>query len=379
MLSLFAQGMGLAFLGILVSREALSAQDAGIAFPAAIGGALLGTVPGVRFVRRHAAGPGTWAVVASCGAVSAAGLVVLSPVRSGAWEMAPLVLLGLAAGASLRLSASVVLRMLPARPAASLLTLSGTSFGLGGMAACLVATNEFRVLGMDSFPLWSAVAPTMMVFAAVRAVQLNPGFPEGHRRAPHRRSRTTPRTILLAVSLVMQASACGIAACWLVAYLSRRSGFSGTGGAITLGVMWLALSVGWAISKRLPQVRESLLGLGIPVAVVAGGAVLLLWQIVPLTIPLGAALLGIGMGLLVPQTLGLAPWPSALLGCRWITRSLHLTLPTALLVSWAFGELSYAIATDILIWGMLALFAGALVAIIALVADYRISGDPLVI
>ncbi len=337
MLSLFAQGMGLGFLGILVSREALSAQDAGFGYAAATGGALLGTLPGPRFVRRYAAGHATWAVLASCGTVSAVGLIALASVRSQAWEAAPLVLLGLAAGASLRLSVSVVLRILPARPASSLLALAGVSFGLGGLAACLAATNEFRILGLASFPLWAAAAPATMAFAALRAIYLNPGPPEGLRRAEQLQPRTTPRSILL------------------------------------------ALSAGWAVSRRLPRVRDSLMVLGLPTAMVAVGVILLLWPPAPLSVVLGAALLGVGMGALAPLTLSLASWPSALHRCRWITRSLHLTLPAALLASWAVGELSYAIATDAVIWGMLACFAGALIAIVALVGDYRVSGDAVVI
>ena len=379
MLSLFAQGMGLGFLGILVSREALSAQDAGFGYAAATGGALLGTLPGPRFVRRYAAGHATWAVLASCGTVSAVGLIAFASVRSQVWEAAPLVLLGLAAGASLRLSVSVVLRILPARPASSLLALAGVSFGLGGLAACLAATNEFRILGLASFPLWAAAAPATMAFAALRAIYLNPGPPEGLRRAEQLQPRTTPRSILLAASLVLQASGCGIAACWLAVYLSRTSGFSGSEGTLTLGVLWLALSAGWAVSRRLPRVRDSLMVLGLPTAMVAVGVILLLWPPAPLSVVLGAALLGVGMGALAPLTLSLASWPSALHRCRWITRSLHLTLPAALLASWAVGELSYAIATDAVIWGMLACFAGALIAIVALVGDYRVTGDAVVI
>lgn len=379
MLSLFAQGMGLGFLGILASWEALSAQDAGFGYAAAVGGALLGALPGPRFVRRHAAGPATWAVLASCGTVSAAGLVALAAVRSQAWETAPLLLLGLAAGASLRLSASVMLRILPVRPASSLLALAGVSFGLGGMAACLAASNEFRLFGLASFPLLAATAPATMVFAALRAIQLNPGSPEGSRQAAQVRPRTTPRSVLLAASLILQASGCGIAACWLAAYLSRASGFSGTAGALTVGLLWLAVSAGWAASRRLPEVRGNLMSLGIPVGVVGVGTVLLLWPISPLTVAVGTALLGSGMGALVPLTLGLASWPSALHSCRWITRSMHLTLTVALLTSWAVGALSYSIATDAVIWGMLACFAGALIAIIGLVGDYRVSGDPVVI
>ncbi len=379
MLSLFAQGMGLGFLGILVSREALYAQNAGFGVATAVCGTLLGTLPGPQFFHRRSTGPATRAFLASCGIVSAAGLVALASIRSREWEAAPLLLLGLAAGANLRLSAALVLPMLPARSASSLLSLAGASFGLGGLAACLAVTNEFRVLGMASFPLWAAVAPAMMAFAAVRSVWLNPRYSGAARARTYARSGTSPRSILLVASLVMQASACGIAACWLVAYLSRTAGFSGTAGAVILGVMWLALSVGWAVSRRLPGVRDNLLALGIPVVAVAAGAILLLWQVFPLAAAPGAALLGIGMGMLVPLTLGLARWPLAFERCRWIRRSLHLTLPTALVTGWAVGALSYAIATDALIWGMLACFAGALAAIVALVGDYRVSGESVLI
>ena len=379
MLSLFAQGMGLGFLGILASRETLSAQDAGFGYAAAVGGALLGALPGPRFSRRHAAGPATWAVLASCGTVCAAGLIALAAVRSRAWEAAPLLLLGFAAGVSLRLSASVMLQILPARPARSLLALAGVSFGLGGMGACLAASNELRVLGLAWFPLLAATAPATMAFAAVRAIQLNLGPPEGARQAAQLRPRSTPRSVLLAASLILQASGCGIAACWLATYLSRTAGFTGTGGALTVGLLWFALCVGWAASRRLPEVHANLMGLGIPVAVVAVGTVLLLWTASPLTVAAGTAFLGIGMGALVSLTLDLASWPSALHSCRWIARSMHLTLTVALLASWAVGALSYAVATDAVIWGMLACFAGALIAIIGLVGDYRVSGDPVVI
>ena len=369
------------FLGTLVSLDALHAQTVGFGVAAATVGALLAALPGTRLTRRYLPGPRAAAYLVSCGTAAAVGLIGLALIPampSPVWKLVPLFLIGLAAGGSVRLSIGLVLQMLPTRRSASLLGLSGASFGLGGHAACLSAAAVMSTAASDYVLVCAASVPVLLAYIALRARRLEA---RGIERAPSPSSPSdgaSPRHSLLAASFVLQAAACGSAACWLAAYLSRRIGFSGMEGAATMAVLWLALAVGWSLAMRMPPVLDDVLALGIPFVLAAVGAIALLWLPWSGVALLGAGLLGSGIGVLFPLTLRLARWPSAVARYRSIARSVQWSLPVALLVGWAVGALFFAVASVALVWGILACMLGSLAAISLVIGDYRISGDPAV-
>lgn len=379
MLSLFAQGLGVGFLGILVSHQAVFDQATGYAGAAAAAGALLALLPGHRFSVQAAPGKGTRAFLAGGGIVAGIGLIA-ARFASGIWaaEEVALLFLGLATGGCLRLTLALLLPMLPARQSASLLGLAGVSFGLGGLTANAVGVVAVILSAANSLHYWAAIVPALLAFAAVRAGQLRfdeVGASRSRMRIAH---NTSPRSVLMAASFAFQAATCLTAACWLTVHLLRGVGLSGAFGATVLTAFWAAFCVGWAFTRRMPRIRENLAALSVPLALGVPGSVFLLvgWQH---GVGLGAALLGLGIGTLFPLTLGLSHWPSVLGRCRWISRSLHLSLPVGLLAGCVAGTVAFAAGSGALVWAILGWFLLAVATLIVLVADYRVSGDPALI
>lgn len=382
MLTLFALGAALAFLGILISLDALPAHAAGYASALASGGALLAGLPGSRLERGYVPGPRTCWYLAGCGVLAASGLVALAVDLEALRQfrdLAPPLLAGMAAGGSARLSTGLVLPMLPTRKAPSLLGLAGASLGGGGLVASLAASLLLTIADANFVLACAALTPALLVFAALRTRSLGlerPGDPDQD-GAPS--DRSTPRSFALAASLVLQAAAFGTLAFWLAAYLARLSGHSGAFGAGSLAVLWLGLTLGWALAVRLPLVTDDILVLCVPLALSVTGLLALLWLPSSAAAPCGAGLAGFGIGILFPTTLRLARWPGAIGKCRWIARSIQWSLPLALLIGWAVGALFFTVASVALVWGVLACFLGALAATSIVVADYRVSEDRAVI
>lgn len=374
-LAVFAVGLGLGFLGVLVYRPVSPAPLAGEAVAAAAG-AIAALLPAGWLTRGDPPGSGMRAYLAAGGVLSGLGLVALTVAKFDGVEHVALFLLGLATGGSLRLAVWLAFAMQPPRRARALLGLCGASFGVGGLAANLVAAAAVSASSSRSLLLCAASAPALLAFAAHRAGRLRFELAEGGAPWHDAPAGTGPRSALLATSLLLQVSACGLAAVWLMAYLSRDVGLSLASGAAVLAGFWLTLAVGWATAGRLPGIRDSLAPLAVPAASAAMG-VLILYSIAWLPAAmLGAALLGLAMGVLFPLALQLANWPSGLWRCRWIAQSLQASLAVALLVGWPVGMLVAVTGTDQLLLAVLVCFAGALAVLAVLVGDCRVTGDP---
>lgn len=382
MLTLFALGAALAFLGTFISLDALPAHAAGYGSALASAGALLAGLPGSRLARGYVPGPRTRRYLAGCAVLSAGGLVALAvdlEILRQFRDLAPSLLAGMAAGGSARLAMGLLLPMLPTRKAPALLGLAGASLGGGGLVASLAASFVLTVADANFVLACAAVAPALLACAALRTRSLELERSEDTDQDGTRSDRSTPRSFALAASLVLQAAAFGTLAFWLAAYLARASGHSGAFGAGSLAALWLGLTLGWALAVRLPLVIDDIFVLCLPLALTCTGLLALLWLPSSTAAPCGAGLAGFGTGILFPTTLRLARWPAAIGKCRWIARSIQWSLPVALLIGWAVGTLFFAVASVALVWGVLACFLGALAAALIVVADYRFSEDPAVI
>lgn len=376
-LSLLAQGLGIGFLGILVSRQQLFGQAAGFAVLAAAAGACVAVLPGKRFSVRAAPGLGTRGFLVGCGVVAGGGLIALQVMPSVGWaEQASFLLLGLATGGCSRLALALLLPMLPAHGAASLLGLAGVSFGTGGLLANAVSVAATSAAIAGTLALWAAAVPLLLAFTALRSSDLRLPKVESTAGALDKPRNTSPRSILLAASLALQATTCVIAACWLTVYLSREVGLSGADGLAIAALFWIALCTGLALARRMPRIRENIGALAVPSTLAVPGGFLLLTDSHP-GIALGATLLGLALGVLFPLTLGLGHWPSVLGRCRWILRSLHLALPCGLSAAWMAGSLAIVAGSwDWLVWAIVSCFLLASSSVAVLMADYRVSGDP---
>lgn len=377
-LAVFAVGLGLGFLGVLVYRPVSPSPLASEAVAAATG-SIAALLPGGWFSRVDAPGSGMRAYLAAWGIVASVGLSALALVRFEGVEHLALFLLGLATGGSMRLAVWLALAMQPPKHSRVLLGLCGASIGLGGLAATLVAGTAVSASSSRSLLLCAATVPALLAFTAHRAGRLQFDLPAGREPwhdAPH---GTGPRSAVLAASLLLQASACGLTAVWLRAYLSRELGLSLSGGAVVLAGFWLALAVGWTTAGRFPRIRENLAPLGVSAGLGSAGVLILFAVAWPPAAMVGVTLLGLGMGVLFPLALRLANWPSSLWRCRWIALSLQASLAAALLVGWPVGMLVALSGADKLLLAVVGCFAGALAALVILVGDYRITGDPTLI
>ena len=377
-LSVFAVGLGLGFLGVLIYRHTSPAPLASEAIAAAAG-ATIALLPSRWLSRRGLPGSGMCAYLAVWGLVAGCGLVALPVVRFDGFEHVALFFLGLAAGGSMRLAVWLALAMQPSRHGQALIALCGASFGLGGLAANLVAATAVSALSARALLLCAASVPALLAFTALRVGRLGFELRESVRPRHDAPRGPGPRGALLAASFLLQAMACGIAAVWLLAYLSRKLGLSVASGAAVLAGFWLALAVGWATAGRMPSIRENMTPLAVPAAFAATGVLLLYSMDWPPAAVLGAMILGLGIGVLFPLALRLANWPSKLWRCRWVTLSLQASLAAALLVGWPVGMLVTMSGTGKLLLAVLACFAGALAALVILVGDYRATSGPAVI
>ncbi len=305
-------------------------------------------------------------------------MLVLAYAGAAEWQAASLFLLGLAIGGGLLLTIDLLVGMLPLERAGAVLGLAGASFALGGCTAHLAAMVAVPRHTADVLLICCAWVPALVVFSAHRAGPLRLVGSGGADPRPKSRG-TGPRSVLLSVSLLLQAAAFGIAACWLMVHLSRGLGLTGTGGTRVLALFWAVLAVGWSLANRMRPVRDSWRTLGVPLLLAVPGAVVLALAPWTFTAVSGAVLLGLSLGILYPLALRLAPWPAALTRCRWIDRSLQLSLPAALVAGWPVGQLANAAGSEMIVWAILTCIGAAVAALFLLVVDYRVSGDPAVI
>lgn len=376
-LALFALGAGLGFLGILVLRQALASITLVGPEAAAAAGALCALLPGRRLSARAAPDKGTRAFLVLCGIGSAGGMIYLAALQHAWAKPASLALLGLACGGCLRLSVALVLAMLPPWRPAAIMGMYGACLGLGGVAANLmgawIANPASR---LDPVLLAASAVPLLLALASIRAGRVR--FEAATERGGAWRADegTRARGILIAASLLLQATACGLAVAWLTSYLSRRAGFSLVEGALVMAVFWLGLAVGWATAERLPNLRDNLYPLVGPLALAVAGAASLLYAVLAVG---GALLLGLATGLLLSLTLRLGDWPATLGRSLWVMRSLHVSLVVSLAGSWAVGALVSIVGFGTPVWAILGCMLAAVGALFLLVVDCRVSGDAVMV
>ena len=379
-LALFALGAGLGFLSILVLRQTLVSITLVGPEAAAAAGALCALLPGRRLSARAAPDKRTRAFLVLCGIGAAGGLVCLAVLQHAWAKPASLALLGLACGGCLRLSAALVLAMLPPSRPAAIMGMCGACLGLGGVAANLIgAWIANPASRLDPVLLAAAAVPLLLVLASIRAGRVRFEAATDRWGAGHADAGTRPRGILIAASLLLQTTACGLAVAWLTSYLSRRVGFSLIGGAVVMAVFWSGLAFGWAAAARLPKLRDNLYPLAGPLALALAGAASLLYARVAVLAIAGALLLGLATGLLLSLTLRLGDWPATLGRSRWVMRSLHVSLVVSLAGSWAVAVLVGFVGFGTPVWAILGCMLAAVGALFLLVVDCRISGDAVMI
>ena len=378
--ALLLLGASLGFLGILVLRQAWAVATIVDPMAAAAAGALCVLLPGRKLAARAALGKWTRAYLAVCGICAAGGMVYLS-IRQPVWaQTASLGLLGAAGGGCLRLSVALLFALLPPWRPAAIMGMCGASLGLGGALASLVgAWVADPAARVDPVLLSAAALPLLLAVTSMRAGRARFEVAAERWGAGPAESGARPRSILISASLLLQATACGLSASWLTSHLSLRAGFSLVVGAAVMALFWLGLAFGWALAERLPRLLDNVYSMAAPLALAVAGVASLLSASIAALAGAGAPLLGLATGLLFSLTLRLGHWPATLGRSPWVMRSLHVSLVVALVGSWAVGALGNAAGGGTPVWMILGCILGAAGALVLLVADYRISGDAVVV
>ena len=146
-----------------------------------------------------------------------------------------------------------------------------------------------------------------------------------------------------------------------------------------MALFWLGLAFGWAIAERLPKLLDNVYSLVVPLALAVAGVASLLYASIAALAVAGVPILGLATGLVFSLTLRLGHWSATLGRSPWVMRSLHISLVVALAGSWAAGALGNAAGAGTLVWMILGCILGAAGALALLIADYRISGDGVVV
>jgi hypothetical protein len=219
---------------------------------------------------------GSVLVLACCLAgASLVSLALVSPLASPSWRTAGLLILGLGAG----LFNFSLFYGLPAscskNPAAAV-NRGGIWYGLGCLAASLVAALTLGAFSAGIITLFMAIVPILFALLYARGVLLGPRLTAALLE-PRPNSGHFPVlgatlfTLLLFVQFGNEWSIAG----WLPLFLIRRIGFSPAAALRTLALYWLFLLLGRLIVvAALPRVHHSVL-LGASVIAALFGCLLL--------------------------------------------------------------------------------------------------------
>ncbi len=378
-LSALTAGLAWGMLGSLHLHFSSSMRTTSEGLGAAAAGTLIGLLPGFVRFRTHPSSSVSSVYLGVCGAVSGVSLGVAAVLSPRGLGLVPLLAVGLGVGASWGLAVDLALPVLLCRNGPAVLGLCGAGLGLGGVMASLsAATAVTAVSAQLLLPLAVAVA-FLSGWVGIRGREVWRGMSGHSAESTRPNPGAVPRRVLMATSLLLQASAFGIAAVWLLVYASRMYGLSLGQGLTVLAGLWLALAVGLTAGRHLPPIRDSVVSLVVPAALVTAGGGSLHFAGGLIGVALGTLLIGAGTGVLVLATLRLAD-PSGALGVSaGVVRSVRAYPVVGLVLGWPVGILSVHAGAPVLLIAIVGCLVVAMVALTVLIGDYRLSGDPAVI
>jgi fucose permease len=294
------------------------------------------------------------------GILGAASFLWLSRIVEAFWILPPLLLLGLALGA-LNAATALLLRATLTLPrAAHIIELGGIFFSVGAMTTCLLLWVLSERLGTILWLLalafvllaWRVSRSRFFEFLAFRPDSIS-WWGQLDR---------TPRGILLAIALFLEAGTYWTIGGWLAYYLGRKFGTAGSTSLAILGGFWLALTLGRVASQRLPPLEQRLRWLVAASGLCLVGSIFLIQTAEISGAVVGALCLGSGLGLLHPLTLGAVTGSHPQPQPRLLHTFFLVTFSAGLLIPWGVGHLAPRMGIEIVVWTALA--AGILVFIL---------------
>jgi fucose permease len=294
------------------------------------------------------------------GILGAVSFLWLSRVVEAFWILPPLLVLGFALGA-LNAATALLLRATLTLPRAGhIIELAGIFFSVGAMTACLLLWVLSERLGAILWLLalvfvllaWRVSRTRFFEFLAFRPDSVGLWG----------QIDRTPRGILLALALFLEAGTYWTIGGWLAFYLGRKFGTAGSTSLAILGGFWLALTLGRVASQRLPPLEKRLRWLVAASGLCFVGSIFLIQTAEISGAVVGALCLGSGLGLLHPLTLGAVTARHPQLQPRLLHTFFLVTFSVGLLIPWAVGHLAARMGIEIVVWTALA--AGILIFIL---------------
>lgn len=275
----------------------LDAVGTGICF-ASLAVSMLATMLTSGQLRHRNRLPARGAAAAGAFLIGAA-MIALSFVDRDSWLPYPLAVAGLGMGLTAAATGESLSRALTRRRAPALLHLSGAFFGFGAVAVCGVAWLLAEPLG------WQNLCRLLGAMAIVLAVGIwrGPKLVIEKADLPAGASKTTPITILLFLTLLIQACNHGLLGGWLALYLTRQFEITTLGSLGVLMAFWTALTCGRVLAGRLAAFGNRTRTAAVVSGFVVLGCLFLLNSVERSGVVAGSLLLGAGMGALHPLTL----------------------------------------------------------------------------
>ncbi len=285
------------------------------------------------------------------GALAAAGLLMLAFLQGTAALLPSLLVLGLAIGMLARTLASVYLRMLTPGRSATILNLSGFSWGAGSVAICIAVWAAINHLTL--FLALLSILPAAMAISAGRSGLFEHWTASASTFSLDWRGMAQPVTLLIAVALLFQAAMHWVVAGWLALYLTRSLGVTAGAALWTLGLYWCAHSCARVAALRLPPLEERARTLLLATLSNVAGSVFLLRSADLSGITAGAFLLGAGTGFLYPLTVSVVVKRYPFYHPGFLSAHVAVYLVGGALAAWLIGPLAESMGIEVVIWFVL--------------------------
>jgi hypothetical protein len=307
------------------------------------------------------------------GALASAGLLMLAFAQGTIALLPSLLVLGLATGVLARTLSSLYLRMLTPGRSATILNLSGFSWGAGSVAICIAVWASLNHLTL--FLCLLSVFPAVLAISAGRSRLFEHWTATATTFSLDWRGMAQPVTLLIAFALLFQAAMHWVAAGWLALYLTRRLGVTAGAALWTLALYWCAHSCARAAALRLPPLEERARSLVAATLANLVGSVFLLRSVDLSGVTAGAFLLGAGTGILYPLTVSVVVKRYPFYHPSFLSAHVAVYLVGGVLAAWLISPLAESLGIEVVIWFILSASALIFVLLAVFFVESRLTAE----
>jgi len=307
-------------------------------------------------------------LVLSCG-LTASSLLVVAGLYQPLWLLAPLLVLGFAAGTLGSGLSWLMFDALTAPSAATILSLAGVFFGWGAVSFVLFLWLDAEPAGLQLVALLPA---TLAVLYWRQRALGEPALQAMPLRLPHGATRSLP-AVLLTLALFFQSGSEWAAGGWMAVYWIRELGVNRETALFGLALYWIALTLGKLLVPRVPWLTGRFRLLTASTGIALFGCIVLLAALGAGGASVGVLCLGVGLGGLYPVLLGLVGERFPYYHPGFFNGLLSLSLVGGMLAPWSVGLFAHLWVIEWMIW-MPALGLGMVYALLTvLLIEARLS------